>query len=254
VKRLLLVLAVLVLAAVGAVVYFVRYSLDGVVRHAIERSGSEVLGTRVSVRGVHIDLRRGQATISGISVANPPGFSAQPALTLSGITVALDTRSVRSNPIVIESVDVGEPRVLVELTADGRANLDVLRGNVKAYSERAQGGGGATGGGGPGGTGSEKPERRLRVRHFQLEQGNVRVDPSALGRDPVDVPLVSIGLHDLGGARGAPPGAIGQEVADALVSRSLRAAAGGEAKRALGDFGSKLGNKLGDLIEKGLQQ
>jgi hypothetical protein len=250
VKRLLLVLAVLVLAAVGAVVYFVRYSLDGVVRNAIERSGSEVLGTRVSVRGVHIDLRRGQATISGISVANPPGFSSQPALTLSGITVALDARSIRSSPIVIESVDVGEPRVLVELSADGRANLDVLRRNVEAYSSRS----GDHGGGGSEGTGSAKPERRLLVRHFQLEQGNVRVDPSAVGRDPVDVPLTSIGLHDLGGASGAPPGAIGQEVADALVSRSLRAAAGAEAKRALGDLGSKLGNKLGDLIEKGLQQ
>ena len=72
-KPLLLVLAVLaVIVAIGA--YVLLGNLDNIVRRAVERTGSDLTGTPVTLDGVAIDLRAGRAPLSGLAVARPPGY------------------------------------------------------------------------------------------------------------------------------------------------------------------------------------
>ena len=72
------VVVVLVLAVAGAGVFLLQ-NLDGIVKDLIEDIGTEVVGQKVSVADVKVNLAEGSASISGLSVANPPGFSAEPA-------------------------------------------------------------------------------------------------------------------------------------------------------------------------------
>jgi uncharacterized protein involved in outer membrane biogenesis len=251
-RRIGLVLAIGLLAVVAVVVYFVNFRLDGVVRSAIERHGSEVTGTAVRVKGVDIDLRAGRGTIRGVTVANPPGYSSAPALSLSEITIDLEPTSVRSSPIAIDEIHVGEPVVNVEFGADGMLNVDQLRKNIDAYDERE-----------PAATpdtaletrsGVTRSETRLRVREISFSEGRIRIDPQAIGREPEELRLAAISLREVGEERGVTPAQLGEEVADALVARTLVAVAGSQAKRALKDLGGELGEKLGELLERGIQR
>lgn len=74
-KIILIVVAVLVVA-IGAGVAFLSSNLDSIVKKVIETAGTEVAGVKVSVGDVKISLSEGKATIAGLTVANPPGFSA----------------------------------------------------------------------------------------------------------------------------------------------------------------------------------
>lgn len=257
-RRLLVVLALLVLVAAGALVWFVRFSLDGRVKRAIETHGSALTLSPVRVEGVNIDLAGGRGTIRGITVGNPEGFPSGPALSLAGIEIAIDVGSLAGDPLVIREIRVGEPRVHVILDAQGRMNLDVLRRNVRDHPERVAAAERAAG----------KPperreapaaeapaaERRVRVGEITIEEGRIVLDASALGRDPRELPLGSVELREVGGARGATPEQLGRRVADALIARTARAVAGAELERTLREKGGELGGKLGELLRRGIDR
>ena len=109
-KIILGVIAVIVLAVVGIGAYIYVQS-DSLVKAAIEKYGSEVAGAKVSVSSVRLDIPNGKAIISGLTVANPPGFNTPTAIKLGEISVALDPGSVSKNPIVIKQILVGAPEV-----------------------------------------------------------------------------------------------------------------------------------------------
>lgn len=119
----------LLLAVIAGGLFYLFSSLDGIVKTVIERVGSDVAGTKVSVGGVALRLAEGKATLSGLTVANPPGFSSEPAIRLGEVTIALDTSTLNHSPIVIKEVSVAAPAVALELGAGG-SNLAVLRRNV----------------------------------------------------------------------------------------------------------------------------
>jgi len=261
-KRLLLVAGLLVLVAAGAIVWFVRFSLDGRVKAAIEEHGSAMALAPVRVEGVHIDLRGGRSTIRGIKVANPEGFPPGTAVSLSGITIEIEPGSLRGSPIVVPEIRVGEPRVHVVMNTEGRMNVEKLRRNIADYPDRLEADEPreerAVGGARPSEPGPEpepEPERRVRVGELTIEEGVVTIDASALGREQTEeLPLGSVELRDVGGERGATPEQIGRRVSDALIARTARAVAGAELKRALRDKGGEIGEKLGELLQKGLDR
>ena len=86
--------AVLLVAAVAGSGYYLIQNLDGIVKNMIEEVGNEVTNTRVQVREVKVSLSEGKATMSGLTVANPPGFSSEPLFTLDQISVTIDIASL----------------------------------------------------------------------------------------------------------------------------------------------------------------
>lgn len=132
-KKLLIVLAVL-LAIVGIAAYYVLTNLDTIVKNIIEESGSRVLQTDVTVEAVNIDLSEGRATISHLAVANPPGYSSQPAFRFSEVTAVINLKSGQINRIY-----TSEPEVRVEFKGD-ESNFLVLQRNIEesAYPEEEE--------------------------------------------------------------------------------------------------------------------
>ena len=87
------IVVVIILAVAGAGVYLMQ-NIDGIVKDLVEQVGTETTGTEVRVADVSINLGEGSATLSGLTVANPPGFSAEPLFSLGSIKVAIDTASL----------------------------------------------------------------------------------------------------------------------------------------------------------------
>ena len=76
-KKALLALLVIGVVGIGYGAYRLTASLDSIVKAAIEEHGSKATGTRVEVAGVHIELKEGSATVTGLVVTNPDGFDGE---------------------------------------------------------------------------------------------------------------------------------------------------------------------------------
>ncbi len=211
-RRLLGALAVLLLAAALAALWLQR-SLDTVARRTLERVGSELLGSEVSVASVDVDLRGARATARGIEVANPRGeglaFSDEPAIRIAEVHVSIDAASLAGDPIALPEVSVRDPFVNLEVTPS-EVNLLVLRRNVDRARPAAADAAARTG-----------EPRRFAVQRFAFEEGTLRADATAVGRDAHDLRLPKLELRDLGGAAGGTPGELGKRVLEAFLARIL---------------------------------
>lgn len=212
-------IAIAVLVAVLLAVWLLTSSLDAIVERAIESYGSELAGVAVRVDRVEISLTQGRGRVSGLSVANPPGFEGRHALYFDEITLAIDTGSVGKNPLVITELQIEAPAASYELDKAGRNNFDVIRKHIASQ----------------GGNPPAEPERdedplRIRIRHFRLAAGSMHLDARAAAGGKLEVELPSLELRDLGAPDGVPPAALGArilgQIVGDIVQRSARGAVG----------------------------
>lgn len=210
-KIILIVVAVLVVA-IGAGVAFLSSNLDSIVKKVIETAGTEVAGVKVSVGDVKISLSEGKATIAGLTVANPPGFSAPHAFKLGAIAVALDTGSLTANPIVIKDISVAAPEVTYEMGASGGSNIDAIQKNVAAKTA-----------GGDKATAEKGGEKKLIIDRLVISKGTVNLATAIPGVKSsatlADIVLTGIGRK----SGGASAGEVAKQVMDALTKSALKA-------------------------------
>ncbi len=208
--------AVVVLLVVGLVVLY--SNLDAIVKDAIQTYGSEATKTTVSVADVKLELADGKATISGLKVGNPAGFSDPNIFELGMISTKIDVSTIDQNPIIIDEILIKAPAVVYEINKDGLSNADLLKKNLGVGS----GGGGeaaASDGGGE--------ELKMIIRKLVVEGTSAKVRIAALGDMEQSVKLPRIVMTDVGKKSG---GATAAEVAEALSSKLLGNVKGGVSK------------------------
>ncbi|TAN61296.1 MAG: hypothetical protein EPN20_12660 [Magnetospirillum sp.] len=250
-RKLLIIGGVVLTVIVGGAVYLFS-SLDSIVKKIIEDVGTQVAGVKVSVGGVKISLSEGKASISGLSVANPPGFSADPAFKLGEISVTLDTGSLNKNPIVVKDVLVGAPAVSYELGAGG-SNLDAIQKNVQAFSAKHAGGKPAEQ---PVKASDKSEEKKVVIDRLAITGGQVKLAAGGIPGANTTAKLGDIVLKDIGKeSGGASATQVAQKVMDSLVNGAIKAATSfgnvlgtvGDKAKALipGDAGSAVKGLLG---------
>lgn len=224
-KILGIVLAVvaLIIIIVVAVSFWAVSNLDSLVLQGIEKGGSRLMDTEVSVESVDLSLRQGRCSIAGLSVGNPEGFRGDEAFHLGEVVVQINLASLREQPIRLTELLVKAPEIFLELDEDGNSNLDKLRRRL----ERFQPGDGAVQDEEPSGDGdAEIPESKLfAVTSFIFEEGKIHADATAMGGESYDLDLPAIELKNIGGKEGVPPEVIGQEALIALSKKAGDAAA-----------------------------
>jgi len=220
-KKILVIFAgVVVLIVVG--VFLLLANLDSVVAKAIEKHGSEVTQTKVSVSKVELSLKEGRGSIKGLRVKSPDGFDGGDAFSLGDITLDIDIQSISSELVVINEMRILAPMVNVEINESGASNIDEIRKNVEASVGRK--------GGGDDDGGSEGKGKKIRIRKFVFEEGSIEVDASALGQEKRTVTLPEITLFDIGGTDGAMQdeitrvilSAVTKKVADEIASSGVK--------------------------------
>jgi hypothetical protein len=238
--RKLLIAAVVLLVVIAGVAIFLYNSIDPIVKAAVERFGTDIMGTEVSVGSVDISLRSGRGTIRRVRVANPEGFSSENALELGEVTVDIDIASLNRDPIVIEEIRVLKTKVRAELDGRARSNVGVIKEHVDTYQAGAARPSDAREDGGY--------EKHFLIRKVTFEEGEIAADATAVGGEEMEIALPAVHLTEVGGPRGAPPAAIGKAISRAVMAQATRAVAD-ELKAGLTDrMEDKAKKMIGEIL------
>ena len=207
-KKVLIGVAVLAAIIIGAVVY-VWTNLDSIVKTAIQTYGSEATKTAVRVDSVKLELADGKASIKGLTVANPAGFTDPNIFSLGEISTKVDISSLNKNPIIIDEIRISAPEVVYEINKSGVANADVLKKNLGA------------GGGGKASSSESKPsgeELKMIIRKIVVEGTSATVRIAALGKDQT-VKLPQIVMTDVGKkSNGATAAEVAKQLSDKMLA------------------------------------
>jgi len=222
-KRIALLVGGLVVVCAVAAFWLLVENLDGLVKHAIETSASNATGTPVHVGSVAISLKEGRGTINGLTIANPPGFSGQPLLTLDSIDVRLDPAALTAAVPVIEEIRIGSTTFNYEINGAGESNLRIIQKQARRQQKAAT----ATK---PG----ESTEKKLRIRRLVFADSTATLDLGQFGGGRGVARVPGMNLTDLGGKQGATAQELAAEIV-AELGKNLSATVGGGALRQLGD-------------------
>lgn len=215
-KKILLIVVLLIVAIVGAVLYYVFTNLDAIVKAAIEQVGSQTTQTAVRVDKVKITLSDGAAAIDGLSIGNPGGFESRHAFVLGAIETRIDINSLTKGPITIDKVIVRKPQVFYEMNKDRKSNLNELYKNIAAST-------GSSSGGGAKQPAAKSDEPKLIIRQFLLSGATLEATVAPLNGKKYMLKLPTIDLRNLGGKNGATPSEISRQVLDTITQRALAA-------------------------------
>ncbi len=127
-KKILIALLLLTVV-IGFGAYYVLRNIDSITKDIIEESGSEVLGTVVSVGAVQVQLSKGIATINDLSVANPSGYSENPAIRFAELTAEIEITTG-----IVKQIYSSQPEIRVEFRG-AESNFQVFSKNIKASAE-----------------------------------------------------------------------------------------------------------------------
>lgn len=220
-----IIVLLVLLAGAG---YYLFSNLDSLVRTALEKYGSQATLTQVTVGGVSLSPGAGTGTITGLTIANPPGYSTPDALSVGSIALRLDSSTLAgSGPIVIDSLTITEPQVTYEVKGLGQgSNLQTIEDNIQSFvnsglASRAPADGGA-------------PGRKEIIRELTITGGQVTVLAPALSGKTLTEPLPPLQLTDLGGSNGGTPAEIGAQILDTLTDEAASAGAAALVNHALG--------------------
>jgi len=180
------VLALVLILLIGGVVY-IKTNLNSIVKSAMEKYGSEITQTDVTVKDVSISLTTGDGTVKGIHIGNPKSFFAARAMDVGSVTLHLDTGTVAGKgPIIIDTVNIDSPQITYEINATGDANLAQLQKNIGHYSSSSAK------------TSSSAPSRPVIIKNLYIRNGEVSVTNFLLGGREVTTSLPTIHLTDIG--------------------------------------------------------
>lgn len=208
-KKLLKVLVVLFLLGVIAVVA-IGFFLGPIVTKAVNTIGPKVTGTTVTLDAAKISPLTGEATLAGLFVGNPEGWTGDKAFYLGHVRASVQPTSLLGDHVVVNEVFIDGPEFVYEKRLLGGSNIDALLKQIEANM-----GGGATQ------PATAEPEARQAkplkfvVKTFRLQ--NTKASLVILGK-AVTVPLPPLTITDLGVAEG---GISADQVAAKVLHRIL---------------------------------
>ncbi len=187
-KKLGVILAVVVVVVVGLYL-FGEMLLGKGIKKGIETFGPKVTQTEVTVGNVMLSPFSGSGAISNLFLGSPAGFSADKVMSVGTVDIKVDTKSVTSDNIIIESIYINAPEFVYEKTLTN-SNVKQLLANIQSYvpakksskSDEAS-------------DASEKPAPNLEIKKLVIEGAKVTV--RVAGTD-LAVPMSTITLTDLG--------------------------------------------------------
>ena len=239
-------LVVLVLLA-GTGLYYLANSIDRIVASLIEKSGAYALGTTVRVSDVRISLKEAKGSISGLTVANPSGFSGE-AISFQDIVIRIDPASILSRePIVITEVTVRSPSVNLVLGANGSTNIQALLADDSGSSSKPS----------PSTDTSAGSSSRLRINRLEIADTSLAADLSAVGGKNFSTTIPALRQSNVGGGSGAAPYALATTIAKVYVSKVGESVALAEAEKQVnklvdkhlgGDAGKAAKGLLGNIL------
>jgi uncharacterized protein involved in outer membrane biogenesis len=175
--------------AAGAALW-AYYSLDVIVKIALEHYGPDVLGVPVKVGNVRISAKSGEGTLRNLEIGTPGGFSAQRAARFGEIRIALDPATVTDRVVVIREIAIDSPIITLERGRQG-SNLDAIQKQINAYAKATAPAKDAPGGG-------DAQPRRFIIERLAIRGAKVTMTNAALKGQGITFDLPDIQMRDIG--------------------------------------------------------
>ena len=159
-KKKYVILGVLAAAVAGA--WYFTPSMESIVKKLVHKYGSQVTGTDVKLEGFDISIKNGEGKIKKITVANPDGYKKPYLLSLDGITVKVNIKSLTTDTIVIEQINIDKPVVTYEMLSLTQNNIKQVQNNIKEFTSSGK-------------QASSKPEEQKKADTSAKEDGGKKV-------------------------------------------------------------------------------
>lgn len=160
IKNLLVLILLMVLVAAGGAYYYI----DAIIKHGIEKYGSEITGVAVTVGDVKLGLPDGKFEVTNLKIANPHGFTNPTLFEASNISVSMNVKSIFEDVIRIGEIKIDSPAFVYENNGESD-NIKVLTANIDKSSksnEPTQASNSET-----------KPQKKVTIDHFYLNKSKV---------------------------------------------------------------------------------
>ena len=213
-------ISIVVLAAIAlGIAYYSSGKIDAYVKTAIEKYGSESLGTKVSVGEVNISLRQTTATITNLEIANPPGFDDPIAFKAGLIEITLNSKESKLDSVVIDRILLNSPMVYYIKTKQ-TDNLSTLQEQAARSTKDNQS---SDKTGGPKDKDLEQP--RILIKKFDIEGANLSYRDTRIVSTTVNLKLDDIHITDIDtGKNGAGTQEAVSKIVNAIVPAVKQAA------------------------------
>jgi uncharacterized protein involved in outer membrane biogenesis len=199
----------------------------------------KIIKAPVSIEAVELSPFSGAGTVRGIVIGNPEGYKTEHAFKMAEATLKIDLGSLTSDTIVIDEITLIEPQITYEVGL-GNSNLTTLKEN--ALSAIPTTGGGDSSSSGPG--------KKIHIRTFHLQKGQLGLSAKLLAGHQVDLPRVSVQLTDI--KAGSPAEALSTVLGEVVnvVDQILEAAGVTKIISAATDTVKGAGKAAGDTVKK----
>jgi hypothetical protein len=215
-KKLFLTIGVLSLLLIGFTLYGI-YEMDGLVKAAIEKYGSEAVKAQVSVASVSVDLKKAQVTLKKLSVANPEGFKEKNAFYAGEVVIDLDEKHLNTSKIIVQKVSIAAPTVTYEFSSKGD-NLGVLQNNAISYAKQISESVGAESS-----KSSEKSKIKILIKDVYLSDVSLLLRDNRLFDASIKLPLPNIHMTKVGNAEdGSDPSEVAGQVMNSLFGSTKK--------------------------------
>ena len=196
----------LVLTAIA--VFFLYSSLDAIITSAIEKFGSEITQTQVTLKETKISATDGKGTLRGFRMTNPANFKTKSSLEFDEISMVLDIKTNTDDTIVVKDITISGPIITYEYSSSG-SNIDAIMKNVDSYI--------GTGKGSSEKKSSDGGGKKLIIEKLSILNGKANVSAAILQGKTMSVDLPNIVLKDIGKSKGgATPGEVANKILGAL--------------------------------------
>ncbi len=233
-KKIILALLLIIIAVV-AIVYF---NLGYIVKKAVNKYGSEITGTEVSLQGFDLSLSKGEASASKLLVGNPKGYQAQSIFELENIEVNLDIKSLTSDTIVINSIVVNKPVITFEALSLQQNNIKALQDNINKNLPQTQ----KTESIAKGSDDNAKSAKKILIKKFVLSKATAQMYLPNINPQSVELPEIVITDFD-----GNPQKQIAK-IFDAIIENTTKSVSN-IAKQELENVAKENLNKITDSIK-----
>jgi uncharacterized protein involved in outer membrane biogenesis len=244
-KKWILIGACAVLVIVVVIVVLGLSNLGPIIKSAVNTYGPDITKTEVRLGDVNISIFSAEAKLKDFFLGNPKGFKSPQAMRVGSIHVNVDEKSLTSDTIVIDKIEVVRPDITYEKVR-GTDNFQTILNNVRGSSKKAK-------------TSKKEPAKdkegkKLIIKDFIVKQGKVDLTVSAgVAEKTISASLPDIHLKDLGKEKGgATPEEIFEKVFAALYKEITSPAVTDMLNKELKAMGTNL-DALGGGVGKQLE-
>ena len=192
-KKIFIGLLGIIIIAVAAV----WISLGSIVKKAVNKFGTQIVGTEVILKSFNLSPFTGSASIGGFTIANPTNYKSPYLLSLGGVSVKLDVKSLFSDTIIINDIMIEKPVITYEMLSLTQNNIKQIQENItkntasstpKVSEEKKQDN-----------KAEKTSSKNIIIKKVTVKEGELKAVTAIPGDEGlIDVKLPEITLTDIG--------------------------------------------------------